>query len=104
MRVEHFIESPAFMAQRAALLSDDEFAALTTRLATHPDAGVALGGNVFKIRVGLAGRGRRGGARVVYGWRRADGVIVFLACYAKNEAATLSPAGLAALQAIFREE
>lgn len=92
------------MVQRAALLTDDAFAALTHRLGTHPDAGVSLGGNLFKIRVGVAGRGRRGGARVIYGWRRTDGVIVFLACYAKNEAATLSPVGLAALRAIFREE
>ena len=103
MHVEHFIETALFSRQRDALLSADEFAALTARLAEDPEAGTPLGGALFKLRVALAGRGRRGGARVVYGWRRADGVIVLLALYAKNAQADLSPAQLAALRAVFAE-
>lgn len=103
MRAEHFIETPLFSRQRDALLTADEFAALTARLADDPEAGTALGGALFKLRVALAGRGRRGGARVIYGWRRADGVVVLLALYAKNAQADLSAAQLAALRAAFAE-
>ncbi len=103
MRVEHLIETTLFSRQRDALLTDDEFAALTARLAEDPEAGTALGGSLFKLRVALAGRGRRGAARVIYGWRRADGVIVLLALYAKNAQADLSAAQLAALLAAFAE-
>ena len=103
MGVEHFIETAVFSRQRDALLTDDEFAAFTARLAADPEAGTSLGGALFKLRIALAGRGRRGGARVVYGWRRADGVIVLLALYAKNAQADLSAAQLAALRAVFTE-
>jgi hypothetical protein len=101
MRVETFIETSLFSRQRDALLTDAEFATLTAQLADDPEAGTSLGGSLFKLRLALAGRGKRGGARVIYGWRRAPGVIVLLALYAKNAQADLTPAQLAALRAAF---
>jgi hypothetical protein len=98
----YFIESPAFSRQRDTLMSEAEFAALTDRLAADPEAGTSLGGCLFKLRVGVEGRGRRGGARVIYGLVRAPGVIVFLACYPKNAKADLTKAELAQLRAQFR--
>lgn len=101
MRAGLVIETSLFSRQRDALLTEDEFAALTVRLAEDPEAGTSLGGALFKLRLGLSGRGRRGGARVIYGWRRADGVVVLLALYAKNAQADLSPAQVRALRAVF---
>jgi len=98
---EHFVETSLFSRQRDALLTDDEFAALTAQLAANPEAGTPLGGSLFKLRIALAGRGKRGGARVIYGWRRANGVVVLLALYAKNAQADLTRAQLAALRAAF---
>lgn len=103
MRAEHFIEAPEFSRQRDALLTEAEFAALTARLMDDAEAGTSLGGGLFKLRVGVAGRGRRGGARVIYGLVYAPGVVVFLACYAKNAKADLTKAELAALRAVFAD-
>ncbi|MDG1906141.1 MAG: type II toxin-antitoxin system RelE/ParE family toxin [Arenicella sp.] len=61
-------------------LSDDALREATEQI-EHGLIGVALGGNVFKKRVGLTGRGKRGGARtlLVYrGKRRAFLFTVFL--------------------------
>jgi hypothetical protein len=51
-----------------------------------------LGGGLVKKRVAGAGRGRRGGFRVIVAWRGGDR-LVFLFGYAKNQAATLTEAG-----------
>ncbi len=101
MRVEHFIETTLFSRQRDALLTEAEFADLTALLAADPEAGTPLGGGLYKLRFGLAGRGKRGGARVIYGWRGGEIVLVLLAVYAKNAQADLSPAQRAALRAAF---
>ena len=42
------------------------------------------------MRVALPGRGKSGGARVIYFWLVADDVIWLLDIYAKNEQANLS--------------
>jgi hypothetical protein len=51
-----------------ALLSDDEYAALQQQLVTMPNAGdvIAGTGGLRKIRWTVAGRGKRGGTRVIY--------------------------------------
>jgi len=46
-------------------------------------------GGVRKLRWGVAGRGKRGGVRVIYFARIAKGVIWMLTIYAKNEAETI---------------
>lgn len=43
-------------------------------------------GGVRKLRCGVAGRGKRGGGRIIYFSRTAEGVIWMLTIYAKNEA------------------
>ena len=63
-----FIETPIFTADVQALLSDEEYARLQDYLVGHPDAGdVIVGtGGLRKIRWTSAGRGKRGGSRVIY--------------------------------------
>ena len=63
-----FVETPIFTADVRALLSDDEYAALQQHLVTMPNAGdvVAGTGGLRKIRWTIAGRGKRGGTRVIY--------------------------------------
>lgn len=46
-------------------------------------------GGVTKVRWGLAGRGKRGGARVVY-YYHSERLPLFLFAYPKNEKANLS--------------
>ena len=57
----------------------------------NPDAGDVIpgSGGVRKVRWGLAGRGKRGGVRVIYYLRLQQGQVWMLTLYAKNEAATI---------------
>ena len=88
------VETPEFLTAVKHLLSDDERSLLVDYLADNPTAGalVAGTGGIRKLRWGLAGRGKRSGARVVY-YYHDDAVPLFLlTAYAKNERADLSQA------------
>jgi len=53
-----------------------------------------LGGGLLKKRIGLPGRGRRGGARLIVATRRSDRWF-FLAGYSKAEREDLEPEEMA---------
>lgn len=63
-----FIESPVFTADVKELLSDEEYAELQAHLLRRPDAGdlIQQTGGLRKVRWSTAGRGKRGGTRVIY--------------------------------------
>jgi hypothetical protein len=88
-----FIELPSFAAVRDRYLDDDEFMALQHHLAEHPSAGEVIprSGGCRKLRWGAAGRGRRGGTRVIYFLRLAAGQIVLVTMYAKNVREDIDP-------------
>jgi hypothetical protein len=88
-----FVELNPFLEFRRAHCSDEELRALQNILLERPDAGPVIpgAGGLRKLRWALAGRGKRGGARVVYYWHgKADRVYLVLA-YAKNEQDNLTP-------------
>ena len=76
------------------MLSDEELALLIDYLAYNPAAGDLIpgAGGVRKLRWGLEGRGKRGGARVIYFYHDADVPLFTLTAYAKNERSDLSQA------------
>ena len=86
------VETPEFLSTTRKLLSEDERAVLVDYLAHNPTAGdsVPQTGGVRKLRWALEGRGKRGGARVIYFFHSADIPLFALAAYAKNEQADLS--------------
>lgn len=69
-------------------MSDDEYAALQQALTANPEAGDVIrgSGGVRKVRLGVAGRGKRGGILVIYYLRSRQGEVWMLTLYAKNEA------------------
>ncbi|MBI1779660.1 MAG: type II toxin-antitoxin system RelE/ParE family toxin [Proteobacteria bacterium] len=69
-----------------------ERALLVDYLAHNPTAGDLIQGTggVRKLRWGLEGRGKRGGARVVYFYGGGGIPLFALTAYAKNEQADLS--------------
>lgn len=77
-------------------LSDDEYAALQHAIVTNPEAGSVVrgSGGVRKLRWALPGRGKRGGVRVIYFLRLAQGQVWMLTLYAKNEADSIPSAVL----------
>jgi hypothetical protein len=87
-----FRETTRFTKKIVELLDDESYAQFQLFLAEFPDAGDLIkgGGGIRKVRLALPGRGKSGGARVIYFWLVADDVIWLLDVYAKNEQADLS--------------
>lgn len=81
-----FIETPFFTKALEHYLDDDKYAKLQLHLNEHPEAGpiVPGSGGVRKLRWAVAGRGKRGGLRVIYYLRSARGEIWMLTLYRKN--------------------
>jgi hypothetical protein len=94
------IETPIFTRQVLAALSDEEYRALQLYLAGRPDAGVVIpgSGGLRKLRWRLPGRGKRGGARVIYYWKSAAGQLFLLFLYPKNVRSDLSATELRVLR------
>lgn len=85
-------------------MDDSERAELVEYLAYHPTAGVVIpgAGGVRKLRWGIEGLGKRGGARVVYYYHDLEMPLYLVTAYAKNERENLSRAEINALQKIAR--
>ena len=83
-----FVETRLFTELVSDYLTDDEYAALQNAIIANPEAGDVIrgSGGVRKMRWGVAGRGKRGGVRVIYYLRLRQGVVWMLTMYAKNEA------------------
>jgi hypothetical protein len=87
MRPITVVEMDEFLAATRKLMNDEERAELVSYLACHPAAGVVIPGasGVRKMRWGLEGRGKRGGARVIYYYHDMEMPLYLLTAYAKNE-------------------
>lgn len=87
-----FIEASWFTKDWKALgLADTDLRQLQNQITPRPNAAVELGANLYKIRLGIAGRGKRGGVRVIYADHRDLGAIYLLVCYAKNDLDNITP-------------
>ena len=104
-RVFTFIELEPFARARMQLLDDDEFAQLQLYLIAQPAAGDVIPGSdgCRKLRWALAGRGKRGGARIVYFLRLGAGEIVLVTMYAKNVRDNIDPKLLRNLRRIYEK-
>ncbi len=87
------METPSYLADAERLFSPDERAAVVDRLAADPRCGVVIpgSGGIRKVRFGFGGRGKSGGARIIYLFSGENLPVFVLAVFAKNEKANLSP-------------
>ena len=88
------VETPEFIRRIDKLMDDDERAALILYLAENPTAGDLIPGTggVRKLRWGLEGRGKRGGARIIHFFHSSRLPLFLLTAFAKNERSDISGA------------
>ena len=100
------IETPIFSKQVLATWSDEEYRAFQLHLILQPDAGAIIpgSGGLRKVRWQMPGRGKRGGARVIYYWQDAGHRMYLLFLYPKNVRTNLSPAELRILRKLVSDD
>jgi hypothetical protein len=88
-----FVEAPQFTSQILQLLTDDEYREFQSELAAYPEQGDVIPGlrGLRKTRLAARGKGKRGGARVIYLHLPAAGVIYLFYVYTKGDVSDLSP-------------
>ncbi|NIE75028.1 type II toxin-antitoxin system RelE/ParE family toxin [Pantoea sp. Tr-811] len=87
-----FIETPIFSRRVKELLEDDAYRLLQIKLMAAPESGDLIEGTggLRKLRVAACGRGKRGGARVIYYYFTSHSQLAMLYIYPKNEQSELS--------------
>jgi RelE toxin of RelEB toxin-antitoxin system len=93
------VETPRFLTDAVRLFTGHEREAIVDLVATDPLCGVVVPGgeSIRKVRVGFGGRGKRGGARIIYLFGGDDVPVFLLAAFAKNEKDDLTKAELSTM-------
>ncbi len=86
-----FIEASTFTKLIYKYLADDEYSELQNKLFKYPDFGKIIRGTggVRKIRWAKKGRGKSGGIRVIYYWKKSNDEIWMLTVYGKSETSSI---------------
>ncbi len=82
-----FIEATAFTKYLYDYLSEDEYLGLQSFLLQYPESGKVVrgSGGVRKIRWAMSDRGKSGGVRVIYYFKKQADEIWLLTIYSKHE-------------------
>jgi mRNA-degrading endonuclease RelE of RelBE toxin-antitoxin system len=101
-----FVETPVFTRRITGIFDDEKYRSLQLALALRPEQGALIrgSGGLRKLRWIAAGRGKRGGVRLIYYWDKPTETIFMLFVYTKQEQADLTPSQVKALGRIVREE
>lgn len=100
------IETSIFTKKITSLLNEEEYRTLQNLLVETPNLGDIIqgSGGIRKIRWGISGRGKRGGARIIYYWASNHNQIFMLYAYAKNEQDDLTKEQLSVLREVVNSE
>lgn len=100
-----FIETPLFTKLIIELLPDNSYRLLQEDIAKNPLAGDLIpgGGGIRKLRFAIPGKGKRGGARLIYYWQSSKSKTYMLLAYVKAKQEDLEPAQKEILKALVKE-
>lgn len=85
------IETPTFQKQAESIWTEDERLAFISWISQNPLTGDVIPGadGARKVRWSVAGKGKRGGVRVIYFNLAAQDVIVLITLYQKSNQANI---------------
>jgi len=91
--VQTVAETPTFTQQAVKLFDEEEKQELITFLAENPLAGDVIPGTggVRKLRFAATGKGKRGGARVIYYYLDGSLPLYALLAFPKNAKSDMTP-------------
>ncbi len=100
------VETPIFTKRIRVVLDEEQYRLLQSALIASPELGKVIpgGGGIRELRWAGSGRGKRGGARVIYRWFPERHRILMLFVFLKNEMADLSRKQLRELRRIVESE
>lgn len=100
-----FIETTIFTKLIVELLPDDSYRLLQEDIAKNPQAGDLIpgGGGIRKLRFAIPGKGKRGGARLIYYWQTSKHKTYMLLAYVKAKKEDLEPAQKEILKSLVKE-
>lgn len=80
------LQLPKFKTEATELIGTEGIHALAAYLANHPEAGDVIpgAGGARKLRWAAKGKGKRGGARIIYVYVVIAARVFLIRCYAKN--------------------
>jgi hypothetical protein len=104
-KIYSFRETKNFTKKVVELLSDEDYAKFQIALSDFPESGdlIPNGGGIRKIRCAIKGKGKRGGARIIYYFAIKNEEFYMLDIYAKNERENLTLPQLNELRKIVLE-
>jgi len=99
-------ETSIFTKQIQGLVSDDEYSEFQNDLIENPELGdiIKKSGGIRKVRMAAKGKGKSGGARVLYYWIKDEDQIFMLLAYAKSDMDNISDAQLEILRKLVEED
>lgn len=87
------VELPAYLRKAEKLFTKAQMKGVVDFIAAHPESGDEIPGTggLRKLRFAAKGKGKRGGARVVYFLFNESIPMYLIACFGKNEKSDLTP-------------
>jgi len=105
LKLYSFLESSLFTKDVYRYLTEESYFALQDFLLEYPTEGDLIpgSGGLRKIRWKVEGRGKRGGARIIYYFANARGHIFLLDIYSKTAKEDLTPDEIKQLRSLIEE-
>ena len=100
------VETPTFAKRLRQVLDEEQYRLLQAALIASPGIGKVIpgGGGIRKLRWAGSGRGKRGGARVIYHWFPDHDRLLMLFIFLKSEKSDLRARQLKQLRLVVESE